>query len=137
MHKEINSDCDSQSIKDGDESGFGEVLRGMEKAASVSDSSDRQGFCKRGLETSLRILEAAQRFLDLTGNSGELTRRETSLVGVNELLIQQIKELHSFIEIDGRELAMAHDTIESLQKEIVRMDAARERLLETMGGVDL
>ena len=137
MHKEINSDCDSQPIEDSSKSRSGTVLPGMEKAAAVAGASDRQGFCKRGLEASLRILEAAQRFLDLTGNSGELTRRETSLVGVNELLIQQIKELHSFIEIDGRELAMAHDTIESLQKEIVRMDAARERLLEKCGGVDL
>ena len=109
----------------------------MEKAASVSDSSDRQGFCKRGLETSLRILEAAERIINIARNSGELTRREANLLGINQLLLNQSRELHRFIEVDGRELAQAHDTIDSLQREIVRMDAARERLLETMGGVDL
>ena len=138
MIQEIHYEhCSSQSVEVSHEPRDREVLRGMEATEPDSVEASHEEFCQWGLGQGLAFLEEAQRNFEHARKSGRYSKGHDHLVGVILSLIEYAKQMHRFRDMDSRELALAHDTIESLKAEINRLDEARERLLEKSGGVDL
>lgn len=138
MHKESSNDyCDPQRSEDGFDSRDREMLWGVGAATANSIEADHQEFSQRGLRISKRAIEKAERGFQFLANAPDHSEREKLYASTIRGLFAEVKLLHAFIEADSRIIARSHDRIDDLQKEVVRLNESRERLLEKMGGVDL